>query len=528
MYARASSKLPLVALALLVTPSTLQAQQRVNPLQSITEAELRDHIYYLASDFLEGREAGERGYRLAAEYGAIHFGSAGLVPIFTDSSDAPTFFQQIKFKYTAVSKETVLQLSVDGDTRTYRAGEEFLAEPAPLAAAVDRVFKGTPVFLGYGIEEPAFGWNDYEGMDLAGKIALIVAGAPTRNGQPVLPDEQHHMYTGLMRSSDRVFETVSNHAASLLILVPDSATTTMWDRFAAYWSTAYVSPVYPAVPDTAAAPLSWIMLKPETAADLLTASGFDPLASTETYTRGSLNGVHVSLDIRYQVEDAFSSANVVALLPGTDPVLKEEHIVVTAHLDHVGTLSGEVFNGADDNARGCAAVLEAAEAAAMTAPKRSIIFALLTAEEKGLHGARYFAENPPVPIEKIVLNINLDMVGRNSPPYPESLLALASELGRPELLELITNVNTEVGARLDMRLIEGEDPDNHVSRSDQLAFMQKNIPAILLTRGFMQPDYHRASDDPQTINYAKVLQAARLAFALAVEAANGEALVERE
>ncbi len=134
-----------------------------------------------------------------------------------------------------------------------------------------------------------------------------------------------------------------------------------------------------------------------------------------------------------------------------------------------------------------------------------------------------------MPIEDIVLNINLDMVGRNSPDFPESLLALASENGRPQLIDFITEVNgSRVGARLDMRLNEGEDPHSHVQRSDQLAFMQKDIPAILITRGFMGPDYHEASDDPETINYEKVFQAARLTFALAVEAANKEVLFERE
>jgi hypothetical protein len=115
------------------------------------------------------------------------------------------------------------------------------------------------------------------------------------------------------------------------------------------------------------------------------------------------------------------------------------------------------------------------------------------------------------------------MVGRNSPEFPDALLALASEEGRSDLVGLIREVNeTRVGATLDWRLIEGEDPHGHVRRSDQLAFMQKGIPAILITRGFMGPDYHEPSDDPETINYDKVLQAAKLTFGLAVEAANRE------
>jgi Zn-dependent M28 family amino/carboxypeptidase len=147
-----------------------------------------------------------------------------------------------------------------------------------------------------------------------------------------------------------------------------------------------------------------------------------------------------------------------------------------------------------------------------------------TSEEDGLLGANYFADNPPVPIEQIVLNINLDMVGRNSPDFPDVLLAMGSEHRRPELLQLIRDVNQQVGAALDWRLNEGPDPHSHVQRSDQMAFMQQGVPAILITRGFMGPDYHEASDDPETINYPKVVQAARLAFGLAIEAANRDAL----
>jgi Zn-dependent M28 family amino/carboxypeptidase len=214
---------------------------------------------------------------------------------------------------------------------------------------------------------------------------------------------------------------------------------------------------------------------------------------------------------------------VVGLLPGNDPELKDEYIVVTAHLDHVGVRNGAVFNGADDNASGSAAVLEAAEAAALSPGKRSMIFVLLTAEEKGLLGSQAFAPNPPVPIGQIVLNINLDMVGRNSPDFPDVLLAMASENGRAELLQMIREVNDAgVEAPLDWRLNEGPDPHAHVQRSDQMSFMQKGVPAILITRGFMGPDYHEPSDDPETINYEKVVHAARLTLGLALEAANRE------
>lgn len=512
-----------MAIAMVVLPTTLGAQSHADPLNSITEAELRDHIFFLASDYMEGRDAHEKGYMLAAEYGAIHFAAAGLQTMFTDSAGQPSFFQQVAFENVAINSSSTMRVMVRGAESVYQLGDEFLAQQ--VMASASGPIRGTPVFLGYGIEEPELGWNDYDGVDLAGKIAVVVAGAPTRDGEAVLPEEQHQRYSSIMRSGESLVMPAFNHQVAVLILVPDSAFMPMWDRMAATFDRPSVRPVSSAAEEGNPTALAWaIPLKPEAALGMLAGTGFDPLTATGAYTPGPLEDVHISLEMKYDVEPAYTSPNVVGVLPGTDPVLKDEYIVVTAHLDHVGIRGGEVFNGADDNASGSAAVIEAAEAAGISPAKRSIIFVLLTSEEDGLLGANYFADNPPVPIEQIVLNINLDMVGRNSPDFPDALLAMGSEHRRPELLQLIRDVNEHVGANLDWRLNEGSDPHNHVGRSDQRAFMDKGIPAILITRGFMGPDYHEASDDPETINYPKVLQAARLAFGLAIEAANREVL----
>ncbi|MGD2151992.1 MAG: M28 family peptidase [Gemmatimonadales bacterium] len=517
----------LAAVALLVPTCAPQAQEWAGPLASITEAELRDHIHYLASDFLEGRDTGSEGYMLAAHYGAILFGAAGLEPLFTDSAGAPSFFQPVAFESAKVGGASAMRATVGGAAKSYSLGEEFLA--LQILSGGELRVEQTPVFLGYGIEAPDYGWNDYEGLDVSGKVAVIVPGAPTQRGEPVLPEEQHRIYSSLSRSANARIMSAVEHGVSALIVVIDSGSTSIWDEVAAMMDRPSMRPMPAGVAGQGGPePHPWIVLiKAADAVDLLAGAGYDPVSGSGPCSPGPLDGVRIALDLGHDVRPAYSAPNVVALLPGTDSVLKHEYIVVTAHLDHVGIRDGQVYNGADDNASGSAAVLEAAEAAAMAPAKRSIIFVLLTAEEKGLLGSMYFADYPPVPIEQIVLNINLDMVGRNSPDWPESLLAMGSENRRPELLELIREVNSRVGANLDWRLNEGSDPYAHVQRSDQLAFMQKGIPAILITRGFMGPDYHRPSDDPETINYPKVLQAARLAYALALEAASRDVLFER-
>ncbi|MFH1762983.1 MAG: M28 family peptidase [Gemmatimonadota bacterium] len=510
-------------LAFLLAPGfRVTAQEASVALRSISEAELRDHIFFLASDLLEGRDAEGPGYRLAAEYVAIHMGQAGLQTLYADSTGAPSYLQQIQFESSSLSPESSLGVEVGGVEIPLIRGEDYVLQEI-LASGADRSATGVPIFLGFGIEEPDLGWDDYEGLDVAGRMVVMVAGAPVRDGQPVLPEEEHQLYGSLQRSANTRFQAAMNHGATTVIVVLDPGSMALWEIIKSQADAPSTRPMVQRADPTAPAPAfsELILIKPESAAQLLSGTGLDPVTGTGAYATGPLEAVRLSLETHHTVEAGYSSPNVVGLLPGTDPILKEEYIVVTAHLDHVGVRNGAVFNGADDNASGSAAALEAAEAAALTPGMRSMLFVLLTAEEKGLLGATAFVAAPPVPVEQIVLNINLDMVGRNSPDFPDVLLAMASENGRTPLLEMIREVNEGgIGAPLDWRLNEGDDPRAHVQRSDQMAFMQKGIPAILITRGFMGPDYHEPSDDPETINYQKVLHAARLTLGLALEAAN--------
>jgi hypothetical protein len=447
---------------------------------------------------------------------------AGLETMYTDSTGAPSFFQPIEFVSSSLSEETALRFLVRGQEQDLVLGEDFVMQEI-LGSGADRTVSEAPVLLGYGIEEPEDGWNDYAGLDVAGRIGIVVAGAPTRDGQPVLPEEKHQLYNSFAIGANELIQSAMSHGLTTLVVIPDSAAMSLWGVIARQADRPSTRPsfVEAEAGDVAPAMSELVFLKPEAAVDFLSGTGLDPLTGTGSYRPGPLENVQVEMNTRHDVLPGYASPNVVGLLPGSDPVLKEEYIVVTAHLDHVGVRNGEVYNGADDNASGSAAVLEAAEALARSSLKRSVIFVLLTAEEKGLHGSMAFAARPPVPIENVVLNINLDMVGRNSPDFPDVLLAMGSENGRQGLLQLIRDVNEGgIGAPLDWRLNEGDDPHAHVQRSDQLAFMQRGVPAILITRGFMGPDYHEPTDDPETINYEKVLHATRLTYGLVLEAAN--------
>lgn len=512
-------------LAVLLQAPGVWAQGIGSPPDSIREEELRDHIFFLASDSLYGREPSSAGFRLAAEYSAAYLRQAGLQTLYTDSVGSPSFFQNLQFVTSRVSRSATMTIRAGDLERILTVEDDFQIRES-MATGVDRLVEGKPVFIGFGIEEPDLGWNDFEGLDLAGAVAVMVAGTPSRHGEPILPPREDRIYGNLRQSISRRAASAMSHGVTTLIVVLEEGDTGYWE----WMSTRFRGPqtrvadeglgTYPAP-----AMSELILLRPETGDWLLSGTGFDPTLEGSEYRTGPMEEVHLSLSIPHDVEPDFVSPNVVGFLPGTDPILRNEYIVVTAHLDHLGVRRGEVFSGADDNASGSAVLLEVAEAMALRPGRRSVLFVLLTAEESGLLGAFAFSRSPPVPIEDLVLNINLDMVGRGSPGYPDKLLALGSENGRTGLSEMLRQVNVDVGAPLDWETSVRADIRSYLERSDQFAFMQEDIPAILITRGFDGSEYHSTTDDPETIDYGKVLHAARLVLALVQEAANREELV---
>ena len=512
--------LPKYCLCFLLILSALPgiAEDKADPLESITLAELRDHIFFLASDALEGRLIGEKGYDLAAEYAASQFAGAGLKRFIKDSQENFTYFQTVKMIGGSLGGNTVMFIKRGEDIETLTLGDDFIIQKKDF---IGFDAEGPPIFVGYGIEEPAHGWNDYKNLDVAGKIVIAYAGSPLKNGQPVLPEELHNLYSNIGQSINQRLLFALRNKVSTLLLILDAETAKGWESNVGFEQRGFASSGQESKPLS----IQFYMLHPKAAVNMLAGTWFDPMTGQGEFINSALNDVHIQLKTDRQITNEFVSNNVVGLIPGTDPVLKEEYIVVSAHLDHLGIREGEVYNGADDNASGSAAVLEAAEAMAISSPKRSILFVLFTGEEGGAFGSRQFVVHPPVPQEKIVFNINADMVGRDSEPFPESLLAVASENKRSRLNQFIARVNESIThAPIDMEKSSSDPWTNFLLGSDQMVFIIHGIPAILITRGFLQPDYHKASDDAETINYEKVWHAARLMYVLALESANSNTL----
>jgi Zn-dependent M28 family amino/carboxypeptidase len=262
-------------------------------------------------------------------------------------------------------------------------------------------------------------------------------------------------------------------------------------------------------------------MHPDAVTKMLSDANYSWSFGDHDYRPDELDNIRVSCVVEKNNEEKIACKNVVALLPGTGPLLKDEYIVLHAHLDHLGINSrGQVMNGADDDASGCSVVLEVAEALAMKPAKRSFIFVLFTGEEKGTLGSQWFMKNLPVPREKIVLSAAVDMIGRQSNRKPDVIYVVAEGEGRDRLLEMTKRMNeSQVQANIDFSLNE-KDPDGHIMRCDLEPFLNKNITSLLFTRGFMAPVYHHPRDDAGTLNYDKIENASRLLYLVLDEIGN--------
>jgi Zn-dependent M28 family amino/carboxypeptidase len=256
-------------------------------------------------------------------------------------------------------------------------------------------------------------------------------------------------------------------------------------------------------------------------ANALTAAGVDLSAARGGGTPVSrdLPALDVTLDLKDIVTSALSAPNTVGVLPGSDPVLKNEYLVYSAHMDHIGITRGRadsINNGADDDASGTAGVIELAEAFSRPGarPKRSIIFLTVSGEEKGLWGSDFFASNPPVPIKQIVADINIDMIGRN---WPDTVVAIGKE--HSDLGTTLNRVNA-AHPELGMTAIDDRWPEERFYfRSDHYNFARKGVPILFFFSG-VHEDYHEVTDSPEKINSEKEARILRLLFYLGQEIAN--------
>jgi hypothetical protein len=462
------------------------------------------HITFLASDLLRGRQPGTRGYDIAAAYVASQFAQSGLTP----AGEQGGWYQQVPLRRAYLEPGSArLSAHRGARVKSFRFVEEFFAGPD--VNHEDCSIRGPAVFAGYGIHAPELGYSDYGGVDVKGRIVVILSGMPEQ-----FPSEQGAHFASY-REKDRA--AIEHGAVGLIrIHTPRRDRRVVWARYAdrvgtpsMAWLGADGQP-YASGPELCARGIvhhSVAGFLFENAPNVLD----ELIAMDEAGEQLPAFSLQAEISAaRRSVHDTLTSANVVASLRGSDPLLNDEFVVYMAHLDHIGELAhGEegqdlINNGALDNASGISVMLETARMFAQgPRPRRSLLFLAVTAEEKGLVGSEYFARNPTVPVDGLVGAINLDM--------PLLLYDFGDVIAFGAERSSLGRTVAQAAGEFNVALTPDPMPEQNIFvRSDHYRFVQRGIPSIFLVTGrkaldgadtgplfdgFLQKHYHQPSDD---------------------------------
>jgi Zn-dependent M28 family amino/carboxypeptidase len=496
-------------------------------METINPEHIRWHVRFLSHDLLEGRGTGQRGGDIAAEYMATQFAEYGLKP----AGDNGGYLQKVPLVgVTTMPPTTFALVSPRGEAANLKFLDEYVAYDQTQQPESD--VDAEIVYVGYGIEAPEYNWDDYKGIDVRGKVLLMLVNEPPSD-DPKFFKGKALTYYG--RWTYKYEEAARRGAAGVILVHREDMASYPWEvvRNSNSGEKSYLKLEGPALKVA-----SWVQL--EVAKKLAASAGMDlekMMADARTREFRPVNlGVRLMAHMVSNVRP-FESNNVVAMLPGSDRRLRDEAVMYTAHYDHLGIrpdIPGDnIYNGAADNATGCGILLELARAfsVAKERPARSVIFASVTAEEQGLLGSEYLGRHPPVPARKIALDLNFDNI---------------QPLGSPEEVEVSGAERTtfypwvEATAK-EFRLAIRPDarPEaGHFYRSDHFSLARVGVPAFSINEGmkfkghdeawglaqdkeYTEKHYHQPSDEyhPE-MDFVADSAMARFGFALGWQAAS--------
>lgn len=471
---------PLTAALTFILVAGCSAERARPSTPPFTSERFRAHVAFLADDLLEGRDTGSRGYAIAAGYVASQFESFGLKPGGTDGS----WYQQVPFQKTTRGMDRgTVTISGPAGERRFGHADNVLIRPSLFEAKLD--VEAPLMFVGYGIEDERLGLNDYQGLDVKGCIVVALRGYP--KGLP--SEEGAHV-------SASTWKVAQKYGAVGLVTLStlQFEKAFPWEKVLEYSTDPAFNWVEPDGKAHSEAPLirAGAFLNAP-AAELLFAGAersFAAVRQEADQDKGAPRGFALKTRMRIQSEatwERVTSPNVIAILPGNDPVLAKEYIVLSAHLDHLGikdvpgAKAGDdrIYNGAMDNAAGIATLLEVARAAGQASdkPRRSMIFLATTAEEKGLIGADYYAHFPTVPIGQLVGNVDLDMPLLTY----EFTDVVAFGANHSTVAEYVQQALKTIG----VELAPDPMPEQGIfTRSDHYQFVRQGVPAVFLMTGY--------------------------------------------
>ena len=442
-------------------------------IHDVNDARIKADIKFLSSDLLEGRGTGARGGDVAAEYIATQFESAGLKP----AGDQGTFFQKVPMVGITTKAGSTLSLMDPKSTLDLKQLDDAVLMDESQQPSSD-LHASEMIFIGYGITAPEFQWDDFAGVDVKGKVLLMLVNEPPSD-DPKYFNGKALTYYGRWTYK---FEHAAKMGAAGVILVHKREMASYgWDVVRSSWSgeRSYLA----GDQDPKLQLAAWMQL--EKARALLADCGQDLDQLITAAGKKGFKPVTLPVEVNAHIESAvrpFESRNVIGRLDGTDPKLKEQAVVFTAHYDHLGyrpEMKGDnIYNGANDNASGTAMVIEMARAASASPqkPKRSLIFSAVTAEEQGLWGSNYLAKHPPIPADRITLDLNFDSFMPLG--IPKEVTAGGYE--RTNFAPIFEKTAADFG----MKILPPEHPESGgYYRSDHFSFARQGVPAFSINEG---------------------------------------------
>ena len=471
---------------------------------TITAADLKKHLYIVASAEMEGRDTPSEGLDKAAQYIENHFKSVGLVPGNNGSYRMPY----------PLYRDSVVSSSFKVNGKSFELNKDF----APGNNYTSHIPVSEVVFAGYGIVDDKT--DHYKDLNVQGKFVMVIEGAPADYKSP---------QQGFMNPSGLGGKlNAASKKGAIGVLIVTKAISARGGRPGGWNLNGYRSTISPLVYSITENVAFAIM--GEDGRTLIEKMKTTPVAS-KIYK--------ANIDVAFQKVSLTTSVdNVIGIVEGSDK--KDEYVVITAHYDHVGKRNDTtIYYGADDDGSGTVSILELAEAFAKAkaegkGPRRTIIFMTVSGEEHGLWGSNYYSNHPLYPLEKTTVNLNIDMIGRVGNEYQKDkdslnyVYVIGDNKLSSDLTPITENINaTYTKMKLDRKYNDPKDPNRFYYRSDHYNFAEKGVPIIFYFNG-VHADYHRPTDTPDKINYKLLEKRAQLVFHTAWEMSNRDEMLKRD
>ena len=463
---------------------------------------VRDHLFFLASDAMRGRASGSAEFDQAAAYVVDELTAYGLSPLFGEHYRQPFTRERLQF-----DREGAMTFNGPEGTARFEVLQDMMFMNA--SSETDWTQPLGLTYVGLGIHERQAGWNDYEGLDLEGRCAHFVIDNPTALA-PGLPENLQRIYAhpqvgpnkkalaAVSQGATCVLGLLSPHAPSNLVALLNNPQLLQQTRSVATEEPYSADKVLAAI------------LSLQAGEHLFTGQRIQPFPDTRP-VGGVLEGT-VQFEVTWNTETQMNTANVGAIIPGTDPALADEVIVLSAHIDGQGMQGTTVLNSANDNASSVAALLEGARLLSTYAPRRTLMLLFTGAEEDGLLGSRYFVDYPPVDFEQFKLNVNMEMVGKPSQSGPRHVFRVWGRLTEEmEGLARAVEKGTD-GVTFNYSPRSDDDGKRLFRNADHVHFFLRGVPTLYFYGG--SEAYHQPNDDPEHINYEKVATMANMLVAL--------------